>query len=110
MSYETIDYLPDLTDSEKTNAGYLAFSASDANSVGWDNTAGVYGSESYAILHSIYRFEAKEGATYDFYSVSFFDPYLLRVYDLAGNTILANSESDDPSDFYLGDGYYGVTQ
>jgi len=107
-SYPTIDYLPDLTASEKANAGGLTFSPSSSNSVGWDNTAQASGSESYAILHSLYHFDAIAGATYDFASVSYFDPYILLVYDNLGNVILANSESDDPADFYLSDGYYGV--
>ena len=36
-----------------------------------------------------------EGASYAFSSTSFFDPYLLRLYDQSGKTILANDESDD---------------
>lgn len=67
-----------------------------------------FGLDSYALLHDRYVFSAKEGATYDIFSVSFFDPYLLRIYDSAGNTIVANDESDDPSAFNLGDGYYAV--
>lgn len=105
-SYTTIDSMPDLTTSEMATARKLVFSPSTSNSVGWDNTASVYGSESYAILHDIYRFEAVAGATYDIASTSYFDPFLLRVYDSQGNTMVANDEADDGSDVYLSDGYY----
>lgn len=91
----TIDYLPDLTASEMSSAGTLKFEPYSAAGVSWDNHAVVFGSEKYAILHSIYRFSATEGATYDITSVSFLDPFLLRIYDQNGNTIVANDEKDD---------------
>jgi hypothetical protein len=79
------------------NAGQLTFTTAPENSVGWDNSVMVYGSEDYAILHSIYSFQATEGATYDFFSWSYFDPFLLRIYDQNGNTIEVNDEIDDMS-------------
>ena len=101
-SYSTMDHLPDLTASEMASANTLVFepyeSADDlSNWIDWDSKAGVYGSNDYAILHSVYKFQGTEGATYDIVSTSFFDPYLLRVYDSQGNVIAANSERDDPS-------------
>ncbi len=96
-SYITLDYLSDLTSSEKYNAGYLAFSPSTSNSNGWDYTANVYGVESYALSHSIYYFKAFEGATYSLFSTSYFDSYFLIVYDLYGNAISINSEATDPA-------------
>lgn len=108
-TYTTLDYLPDLTSSERSSARTLTFATSSSNSVGWDNTASVYGSNSYALLHDTYGFVAKAGATYDISSVSYYDPYLLTIYDWAGNAIVANSESDDPvGGWWLSDAYYDV--
>lgn len=106
-AYSTLDYLPDLTTSEINKAGTLMFSPYTAAGLSWDNRANVYGSESYAILHSLYKFSATAGATYDIFSSSYFDPYVVIIYDANGNAITANSETDDPADSYLGDGYYG---
>jgi len=103
-SYQTLDYLPDLTASEMARAGGLSFGPAGSNSVGWDYSAEAYGSEPYAILHSLYRFTAIEGATYDIFSTSYFDPFVVLLYDAQGNAIVANSEADDPADFRLSDG------
>lgn len=105
-AYSTIDYLPDLTLSEMPNAGILNFTTYSVPSVGWDFMAMVYGSDSYALLHDTYSFTAIEGATYDIFSTSYFDPYILMMYDQFGNAIAANNESDDGSDILLSDGYY----
>lgn len=103
-SYETLDYLPDLTASEMAGAGALGFGPASGNSVGWDYSASAFGSEPYAILHALYRFTAIEGATYDIFSTSYFDPFVVLLYDAQGNAIVANSEADDPADYRLGDG------
>lgn len=60
------------------------------------------------MLHSLYSFKAYEGRTYDIFSVSYLDPYLLRLYDQYGNVIEVNSESNDPEDFKLGGIPHGV--
>lgn len=105
--YYTLDYLPDLTVSEMAAASRLIFKPESVPSIGWDNKANVYGYDSYALLHGVYQFTAIEGATYDVFSTSYFDPYLLRIYDQFGNTIVSNDESDDGWDIFLGDAYYG---
>ncbi len=94
-TYTTIDYLSDLTNEQMTNARILSFTPYPDNNFGWDNKATVYGSDSYALLHSIYSFTAVAGATYDVFSSSYFDPYILLIYDNLGNAIQANNESDD---------------
>lgn len=105
--YTTIDYLPDLTASEMSRAGILTFKPyTTSTTSNWDFQAGVFGSNSNALLHQTYKFSAQEGATYDIISTSYFDPFLLRIYDEQGNAIVANDESDDGPNFYLGDGYY----
>lgn len=109
MDYETIDYLPDLTGAEMGAALNLTFDFEGERSVGWDREATVFGSDKNALLHGIYKFEAIEGATYDLTSVSFFDPFLLRVYDKVGNTVVVNDESDDQN-FQLSDGLYFADQ
>jgi serralysin len=104
MSYVTLDYLPDLTPGTMANAGTLLFFSFPVPSVGWDYNAGVVGVDSNALLHDTYSFTAIAGATYDFFSTSYFDPFLLRVYDQFGNTVAANDEADDPPDFEWTDG------
>ena len=105
-TYTTINYIPDLTALELQSARNLYFEPYQTNTVGWDFIAGVYGTNQYALLHDIYRFSAIEGATYDIFSTSYFDPFILIVYDYAGNAIVANSESDDGQDVFLGGAYY----
>lgn len=95
-AYQTIDFLPDLTQHEMLNAGKLTFIPHKIEETGIDNKAEVSGDDPNALLHSLYRFDAKEGATYNLFSFSFFDPYLLRIYDADGNVIVANEEHDDP--------------
>lgn len=106
MSYPTLDYLPDLTPSEMSSARTLTFAPYSVSGIDWDVRANAYGSENYAILHALYTFTAVAGATYDLYSTSFFDPFVLIVYDAQGNAIVANDESNDGSDVYLVDAYY----
>ena len=108
QNYTTIDYLPDLTTSEKLNARSLFFKpyVSSSGTSNWDNSAVVSGSNSFDLLHDIYKFEAKAGATYDILSTSYLDPFLLRIYDNLGNTIVANDEADDGADFLLSGAYY----
>ena len=105
-SYTTIDYLPDLTVNERNSASFLTFQVATSNSVGWDFSAEAYGIDAGAILHSVYKFNAIEGATYTINSFSYFDPYLLRIFDASGNVIVANDEADDPSDWYAYGAYY----
>ncbi|MBV5309165.1 DUF4347 domain-containing protein, partial [Chromatium okenii] len=106
VSYPTLDYMPDLTSSQMSGARSLTFAPYTSTS--WDSKAGAYGSESGASSHSIYTITATAGQVYDLYSVSYFDPYSLTVYDSLGNAIVTNAESDDPADYNLGDAYYGV--
>ena len=105
-NYATLDHLPDLTFSEMAWARTLAFEPHFAAGTGWDRVAGVTGFNSGALLHSIYKFTAVAGATYDLFSTSYFDPFLLRVFDSQGNAIVANHESDDGAPIVLsGVGY-----
>ena len=106
--YSTIDFLPDLTAKEMSEAIRLTYDFSSPNSVEWDFEGSAFGIEPNAILHSIYSFDAAEGATYDIFSVSFLDPFLLILYDQNGNVIEVNSEFNDPADFILDDIPHGV--
>jgi hypothetical protein len=78
-SYKTIDYVRDLTPIELQSARPLYFEpySATSNLISWDFKAGVFGSNLYALLHDKYQFSAIEGATYDIFSSSFFDPFLL---------------------------------
>jgi hypothetical protein len=107
-SYTTLDYLPDLTASKKNNALDLPFKPETDSSYAWENVASTAGIEPYALSHHIYKTEFKEGATYSITSISFFDPFILIIYDKEGNAIEANSESDDPTGLLIGDTTYEV--
>lgn len=101
--------LSNLTSSEMASATYITFKNAGPNDSGWDSKAEIYGTESNALLHSLYRFDATEGQTFDMFSISYFDPYALRIYDKNGHPVIGNSESNDPADFVLSDGVgYGV--
>lgn len=106
MAYPTLDYLPLLTAAEITGARHLTFSPYSGASTSWDSSAAAYGSESYAILHAVYAFDATAGATYDFFSTSYFDPFILEVFDRSGRVVAANSESDDGPNILLDGAYY----
>lgn len=93
-SYATIDYLPDLTTTEMQSAQRLTFSPYSTTSPGisWDNHASYSTNASYAILHSTFVWSARAGATYDISSYSYFDPYLIQVYDNLGNVVAVDTE------------------
>ncbi|WP_295550589.1 DUF4214 domain-containing protein [Limnohabitans sp. Rim8] len=100
-NYATLDHLPDLSLSQMDLARSLTFLTHFATGMAWDRVASVSGLNSAALLHSVYKFTAVEGATYDLFSTSYFDPFILRIFDSQGNAIVANQESDDGSSIYL---------
>ena len=97
-AYTTLDYLPDLTTSQMSRATTLTFSKyvppTDYKNLptDWDNSARYSTSRDYAILYDDFKFTAKEGATYDMFSSSYFDPFLIQVYDSQGNVIATDED------------------
>lgn len=86
--------LPDLEQAQLNSAITLTFDPYvDTSNLGWDNSASYGTSEDFALLDSTFRFFATEGASYDIFSSSFFDPFILILYDQNG-TVLASDESD----------------
>ncbi|NHZ66211.1 DUF4214 domain-containing protein [Massilia sp. CCM 8694] len=96
MAYPTIDYLPSLTAQQLAQAHTLALATYVPTSAtsSWDLSASVYTSAPYASLDDLYAFTAVENATYDIFSVSFFDPFLITLYDKSGKPIAVDRESD----------------
>lgn len=94
-SHTTIDYLPDLTPTQIASAQSITFApyTPSISSIGWDSLAQYYTSESYAILHDIFVFQGKEGATYDIYSSSYFDPFILELFDDKGNVVAVDDNT-----------------
>jgi hypothetical protein len=92
-SYVTLDYLPDLTVAAKSAAIPLVFQPYTATSalINWDQSATYSTSNSYALLNSTFSWTGREGATYDIFSHSYFDPYLIQVYDNLGNVITTDT-------------------
>ena len=88
-TYTTIDYLPDLTSTQIASAQSITFApyTPSVSSIGWDSLAEYNTLEDYAILHDKFVFQGKEGATYDIYSFSYFDPFILELFDSKGNVI-----------------------
>jgi Ca2+-binding RTX toxin-like protein len=93
MAYPTLDYLTDLSLAARQQARQLNLSLSDANSQGWDYSAIVVRTDEYAILSDTYQVRMTEGAHYDIMTTSYFDPYLITVYDEDGNAVAADADS-----------------
>lgn len=86
--------LPDLQPSRIESAISLTLTPYDGDQdTVWDNSARYWTREDYALLNSTFSFFATEGATYDIFSSSFFDPFILILYDQNGE-VLASDESD----------------
>ena len=98
--------LSKLTSSEMSKADNLVFTKYTGSSTTIDYQASVAGIDSYALLHDTYKFSAIQGATYNLMSTSFFDPYVLMVYDKNGNPLIANSEANDGGRIYLSGASY----
>ena len=92
-NYKTLDYLPDLTPTAMAGAIQLTFQPYTASGLDWDNRAHYSTSENYALLNSTFKWSATKGATYDIFSSSFFDPFLIEVYDNLGNVIATDTSS-----------------
>ncbi|GAB3416796.1 DUF4214 domain-containing protein [Massilia agilis] len=88
MTYYTYDYLPDLSLAAMQSARTLTLvKETDPSLSRWENAALFASTENYAILHDTFVFSGVKGATYDVVSSSFFDPFILEVYDNKGNVI-----------------------
>jgi len=79
------------------NAITLSFEPYDSSGteLGWDNYAIYVTSRDYALLYDDFKIYLNEGATYDIFSSSYYDPIILMVYDSNGIPVVANSESND---------------
>lgn len=88
-NYSTLDYLPDLSEASMKSATPLVLAPFMPTVPGthWDNAAYFSTSRSYAILYDDFKWDATEGATYDIMSYSYFDPFIVLVYDSFGNVI-----------------------
>lgn len=101
-TYKDYSYLSAvyLTDSEMSKANTLTFEeytpTIESTWITWDKNAYYSTSQDYAILNDLFVFSAVEGATYDVFSHSFFDPHILMAYDDKG-VIIA---TDDGSSSY----------
>lgn len=94
-NYTTLDYLPDLSASSMANAIPLSLTPYTLKVPGidWDNSAHYSTSRDYAILYDDFKWYATEGATYDIASQSYFDPFLVVVYDSQGNAVKTGESS-----------------
>lgn len=99
-TYRTIDYVSDLTVDQISAATKLTFTQfmPPLNGVGdmldWDFEAffatSVVTNDS---ARNIFAFEGTAGATYDIYSRSFFDPFVLQLFDDQGKVIATDDFS-----------------
>lgn len=99
LNYETLDYLSDLSKSDRSDATLLTFEPAEDSD--YDNSAFVYDSGDYAILRDDFKFFGSKNAVYSIVSESFFDPFLLRLYDKDGNVVAVDTYDS------LGVGDYG---
>lgn len=101
-AYTILDYLPGLTVEQMSGAETLVFLPYQyPYDTEWENEASVSDVETTATPQTIYRFEAKEGATYDVMPLSSLIPFNVLIYDNQGNAIQINGESED----YINDTY-----
>jgi hypothetical protein len=91
--WPTLDYLFDLQAGAMASAIPLNFSPyvppPGSFYTGWDNFV-IWSTTSSASPLTVFKFQAVEGATYDIFSSSWFDPFLIEVYDKGGNVVATN--------------------
>lgn len=86
--YYTYDYLPDLTPQQMKSALPLVLTkVTDPTLSTWENSATYATAATYASLTDLFSFQGTLGATYDIVSSSYFDPFIVEVYDNQGNVI-----------------------
>lgn len=85
-------FLPSLKAGYQAHAIRLDFTAAANNAVGWDYQARYSTSAQYAILNDLFVVTLKAGTTYDLFSSSYFDPFILTLYNSSGAVIAADSD------------------
>ena len=96
-TYQTLDFLPDLTLSQRTAARLLNYESMPANTRGADYIAYEANNLGGVQSRSILKFQGTAGAKYWIWSWSSLDPAGLTVYDLDGNALVTNDERSDPA-------------
>jgi hypothetical protein len=117
-AYTTLDYLNDLRASDLKSAKDVSFvqknldpywrdhmgdadamhylvldsEKKDSDFYQWDFTASNFPTSTkwLALSANITKFNGFEGLTYDIFSLSYFDPSIIKIYDSTGNTIAAS--------------------
>lgn len=84
------DYLPDLSPSKMASAIRIEFEYDPFSD--WENVARYWTTEDYALLRSTFVVTLTEGATYDIQSSSFFDPFILILYDSTGDVVAIDTD------------------
>ena len=89
-------FLPSLTPNAMSNALSLSFVPyvpipGLGNATGWDNVAEYSTSQPNARANGIFQVNLTKGESYDLFSSSYFDPFILLLYDNTGKVIGADS-------------------
>ncbi|MDR9440413.1 MAG: DUF4214 domain-containing protein [Halomonas sp.] len=115
----SFSYLAGISADEMSGANRLTFKPYETSSelIGWDNHAYDGTSQDYALLDDLYVAEFQEGATYDIFSHSYFDPFILILYDKNGDVVAVDNDegsygTDIIFDFeakYTGDYYVSAS-
>lgn len=85
-------FLPNLKPEDRSSAIRLQFEPASSNSVGWDYQARYSTTAQYASLSDTFIVTLKSGVTYDIFSSSYFDPFILLLYNNSGSVIAADSD------------------
>lgn len=113
MAYQTLDYLPDLTIAKRTVAINAPMQTLSANSGSWDVGFTVVRTDANALLSDTYKVSLVEGVSYYVSSSSYFDPFIVIVYDEDGNAIKTSEEATygtDTANFFAPyTGFYYVS-
>ena len=96
MAYLSVNNFSSLTSGQIAQARPLAFGkyVPASTTSPWDLSAVAATTSPYAALDDVYSFTVVENATYDIFSLSYFDPYLITLYDKSGQAIAVDRESD----------------
>ncbi len=96
MTYLSAEFVSPLTAAQIAQARPLALSKFVPPYAGspWDLAATAATSSPFAPLEDVYAFTAVANATYDIFSYSYLDPYLITLYDQSGKALAVDRESD----------------
>lgn len=91
LPYTTYDSFPDLTSEQMAIAPPLSFGPLAIGGTKWEAVAEAHDSSAYG--SGIYKITLTKGYAYDISSSSFFQPFILKVFDSLGNVVAYGNDN-----------------